>query len=110
MTTIEAAQARTRHTRGLLLLLVVVLAWGAVWPVNKVLLESIPPLWAVAMRMGIGGAALLCAAAKLAAVVVVTRVLPSAGVAVAPTHRGWVIHLVLGLMIALLLLAGAVTG
>jgi hypothetical protein len=31
-------------------LLTVVLAWGLVWPVNKVLLESLPPLWLMAVR------------------------------------------------------------
>lgn len=50
MSTTEAAHARSRHTRGLLLLLVVVLAWGAVWPVNKALLEYMPPVWSIATR------------------------------------------------------------
>jgi drug/metabolite transporter (DMT)-like permease len=31
-------------------LIMVVLAWGLVWPVNKVLLESLSPLWLMALR------------------------------------------------------------
>jgi drug/metabolite transporter (DMT)-like permease len=34
-------------------LLTVVLAWGLTWPVNKVLLESLPPLWVMALRSAI---------------------------------------------------------
>jgi drug/metabolite transporter (DMT)-like permease len=37
----------------------VVLAWGLTWPVNKVILASLSPLWAVAIRTAIGTAALL---------------------------------------------------
>jgi len=47
------------HTRGLLLLLVVVIIWGVVWPVQKVILESLSPLWMVAMRSIISAAALI---------------------------------------------------
>ena len=43
---------------GAILLVTVVLAWGLTWPVNKVILASVPPLWAVAIRTGIGGVAL----------------------------------------------------
>jgi len=41
------------HRRGALMLIVVVLAWGLTWPVNKVVLESVPPLWSVALRTAI---------------------------------------------------------
>ncbi len=34
-------------------LIMVVLAWGLVWPVNKVLLESLSPLWLLAVRSAI---------------------------------------------------------
>ncbi|HJZ31628.1 MAG TPA: DMT family transporter [Hyphomicrobiaceae bacterium] len=37
-------------TQARLLLLVVVLAWGAMWPVNKALLNYMPPIWSVALR------------------------------------------------------------
>ena len=40
------------------LLATVVLAWGFTWPVNKVLLESLPPIWVVARRSVIGAATL----------------------------------------------------
>jgi drug/metabolite transporter (DMT)-like permease len=39
---------------GLLFLAMVVLAWGLTWPVNKVILASVPPFWAVALRSTIG--------------------------------------------------------
>jgi len=41
-----------------LLLIVTVLAWGLGWPVNKVILQSLPPLWTVAIRSAIATAAL----------------------------------------------------
>jgi drug/metabolite transporter (DMT)-like permease len=36
----------------------VVLAWGLTWPVNKVILASLSPLWAVGIRSAIGAATL----------------------------------------------------
>jgi drug/metabolite transporter (DMT)-like permease len=48
---------------GGILLVTVVLAWGLTWPVNKVILATVPPLWAVALRTGIGAIALLVIAA-----------------------------------------------
>ena len=44
-------------------LLTVVLAWGLVWPVNKVLLESLSPLWLIAVRSAIATVALFAIAA-----------------------------------------------
>lgn len=44
---------------GLAWLAVVVVAWGLTWPVSKLILESVPPLWAVAIRSGIGCLAML---------------------------------------------------
>ncbi|MBI2202481.1 MAG: DMT family transporter [Candidatus Rokubacteria bacterium] len=44
------------------MLATVVLAWGLTWPVNKVLLEAIPPLWMAAIRSAVGAAALVLAA------------------------------------------------
>lgn len=40
----------THNTRALVLLLVVVLAWGTMWPVNKALLAYMSPIWSVALR------------------------------------------------------------
>ena len=42
----------------------VVLAWGLTWPVNKAILASVPPLWAVALRTAIGTVALFALAAR----------------------------------------------
>jgi drug/metabolite transporter (DMT)-like permease len=36
------------------MLVIVVLSWGSVWPVHKEMLESIPPLWLVALRSALG--------------------------------------------------------
>jgi drug/metabolite transporter (DMT)-like permease len=54
-----AAFERARHREGALLLVVVVVAWGLTWPVNKVILESLPPLWMAALRSAIATAALV---------------------------------------------------
>ena len=48
---------------GAMLLVTVVLAWGLTWPVNKVILAHVPPLWAVALRTAIGGLTLFVLAA-----------------------------------------------
>jgi drug/metabolite transporter (DMT)-like permease len=40
----------------------VILAWGLTWPINKVLVETVPPVWAVALRTAIGGAAMFALA------------------------------------------------
>ena len=46
-----------RH-QGILALIIVVLAWGLTWPVNKVVLLSLSPLWAVTLRSAIATVAL----------------------------------------------------
>lgn len=43
----------------LLLFSIVVLAWGLSWPVTKLLVRDIPPLWAATLRSLIGAVALL---------------------------------------------------
>jgi drug/metabolite transporter (DMT)-like permease len=55
---IEALTATKRNTRGLLSLVVVVLAWGSLWPVNKALLAYMPPIWSIALRTCISAATL----------------------------------------------------
>ena len=55
-------RADTRRL-GAILLATVVLAWGLTWPVNKVILATVPPVWAVALRTVIGGVALFILAA-----------------------------------------------
>jgi drug/metabolite transporter (DMT)-like permease len=42
---------------------VVVVAWGLTWPVNKVILESVPPLWMAAIRSAMATVALFPIAA-----------------------------------------------
>jgi drug/metabolite transporter (DMT)-like permease len=49
----DAHGSRVSRRLGVAALITVVLAWGLVWPVNKVLLESFSPLWAIAIRSAI---------------------------------------------------------
>ena len=58
---------------GALMLATVVLAWGITWPVNKMLLESLPPLWMSALRSAIGAVALLVLSLALGALVLPRR-------------------------------------
>jgi drug/metabolite transporter (DMT)-like permease len=48
----------TSRRQGVLALVTVVLAWGLTWPVNKVVLATLAPIWAVALRAAIATAAL----------------------------------------------------
>jgi drug/metabolite transporter (DMT)-like permease len=50
--------APSSRRQGILALITVVLAWGLTWPVNKVVLASLPPIWAVSMRSTIATVAL----------------------------------------------------
>jgi drug/metabolite transporter (DMT)-like permease len=58
---------------GLLLLATVVLAWGLTWPVNKVILASLSPIWTVAIRSGIGASALFALSIALGRLAVPPR-------------------------------------
>ena len=44
------------------MLVIVVLSWGSIWPVHKEILETLPPLWLVALRCAIGTAVLFAIA------------------------------------------------
>jgi len=55
------------------MLVTVVLAWGLTWPVNKVLLEALPPLWMSALRSGIGAVALVVLSLALGGLAVPRR-------------------------------------
>ncbi|HUF91621.1 MAG TPA: DMT family transporter [Candidatus Limnocylindria bacterium] len=55
------------------MLVTVVLAWGLTWPVNKVILESLSPLWMSALRSAIGAAGLIVLSLALRALVVPRR-------------------------------------
>jgi drug/metabolite transporter (DMT)-like permease len=54
----ETLVERKGSTRGLVLLAVVVLAWGTMWPVNKALLAHMTPVWSIALRTYISALAL----------------------------------------------------
>lgn len=54
----ETEAAHRRHARGLAMLMVVVVAWGTCWPVNKALLDYMPPLWSLALRSVVSALAL----------------------------------------------------
>ncbi len=53
---------RGAYREGMLFLATVVLAWGLTWPVNKVILRYMPPLWAVTLRTAIAALALVALA------------------------------------------------
>jgi len=44
--------------QGVLALVIVIVAWGLTWPVNKVVLATLSPLWAVTLRSAIATVAL----------------------------------------------------
>ncbi len=50
--------------QGLLALAIVIAAWGLTWPVNKVVLATLSPLWAVALRSAIATIALFALTAS----------------------------------------------
>ncbi len=58
---------------GSLFLIIAVLGWGVVWPINKVVLESMSPYWFAAIRSAIGAVALLAIAIPGGRLVVPTR-------------------------------------
>ena len=45
--------------QAVLLFAIVVIAWGVNWPVTRTLVESVPPIWATALRCWIGLAVLI---------------------------------------------------
>jgi drug/metabolite transporter (DMT)-like permease len=47
------------------MLVVVVLAWGFAWPVNKLILLELSPIWAVALRVSAGCAAMFAITAAM---------------------------------------------
>jgi drug/metabolite transporter (DMT)-like permease len=65
MATAPAPSDRAAHREGVLFLIAVILAWGLVWPVNKVILEVLSPLWMMAIRSAIATAALFAIAVAL---------------------------------------------
>jgi drug/metabolite transporter (DMT)-like permease len=94
---------------GLLYLATVVVAWGLTWPVNKVVLITVPPLWTVALRSALAAVAMFSLAVVLRRLVVPPRgdvpvllsitllhmvgftVLTSFGLAVVPAGRSVVL-------------------
>ena len=59
--------------RGFLFLATVVLAWGLTWPVNKVILVTLSPIWTVAIRSAIGAGALFALSIALGRLTVPPR-------------------------------------
>jgi drug/metabolite transporter (DMT)-like permease len=55
----HAPRDRGAHREGVVLLVTVVLAWGLTWPVNKAILDYLPPVWMLALRSAIATLALL---------------------------------------------------
>jgi drug/metabolite transporter (DMT)-like permease len=64
---------RASQRAGVLFLITVVLAWGLTWPVNKLLLESLTPLWMLAARSAIATLALFVIALVLGRLAVPPR-------------------------------------
>jgi drug/metabolite transporter (DMT)-like permease len=60
-----SSHERAAYRKGLFFLITVVIAWGLTWPVNKVLLESLSPLWMMALRSAIAAIALFVIAIAL---------------------------------------------
>jgi drug/metabolite transporter (DMT)-like permease len=61
------------HRAAVAMLVVVVIAWGLAWPVNKLILEALSPLWTAAIRAAIGTLALFAIAAATGRLVVPPR-------------------------------------
>jgi drug/metabolite transporter (DMT)-like permease len=53
MKSASSTQSMRRHAHLLVACLVVV--WGCNWPINKIVLNHIPPLWFACLRVGTGG-------------------------------------------------------
>jgi drug/metabolite transporter (DMT)-like permease len=70
---LEALPATKRNTRGLVSLVVVVLAWGSLWPVNKALLAYMPPIWSIALRTCISAATLFAISLTVTGTVIPRR-------------------------------------
>lgn len=70
---IEALSATKRNTRGVVSLVVVVLAWGSLWPVNKALLAYMPPVWSIALRTCISAATLFAISLSVTGTVIPRR-------------------------------------
>lgn len=51
--------AQLSARQAVFLFAIVVFAWGVNWPVTKILVESVPPIWATALRCWIGLAVLI---------------------------------------------------
>ena len=95
--------------QGALFLITVVIAWGLTWPVNKLVLMSVPPLWAVSLRTIIASATMFVLAIALRRLIIPPRedlpvllsitlchmvgftVLTSFGLVVVPTGRSVVL-------------------
>jgi drug/metabolite transporter (DMT)-like permease len=64
---------RASVNQGVVFLLIAVFGWGLVWPVNKVVLESLSPYWFSAIRSALGTLALVLIALPGGRLIVPTR-------------------------------------
>ena len=64
---------RAAHREGVVFLIVVIVAWGVTWPVNKLILETLSPLWMMALRSAIATVALFAIAFALGRLAVPPR-------------------------------------
>jgi len=69
----DTMAARNRSARGIVLLCVVVLAWGTMWPVNKSLLAYVTPVWSIALRTYISALSLFAISLLVTGVVAPKR-------------------------------------
>jgi drug/metabolite transporter (DMT)-like permease len=58
-------QRQVSRRAAIVMLVVVVLAWGFAWPVNKLILLELSPVWAVALRSTVGTLAMFVIAAAV---------------------------------------------
>ena len=51
----SAGSTQSTQQHAALLVACLVVVWGCNWPINKVVLNHIPPLWFACLRVGMGG-------------------------------------------------------
>src|SRR5438046_1702411 len=51
----ESASSAQSMRRARLLVACLVIVWGCNWPINKVVLSHVPPLWFACLRVATGG-------------------------------------------------------
>lgn len=67
------SNGQLRRYEAVLLLCAIAVGWGTAWPVIKVILRDIPPLWTLVLRSVIGTTTLFAISAKRRALVLPKR-------------------------------------